>query len=64
MFFARFKSEEKATVESESGLFLTLILGTSGALNENPRPLFNKNIPTINGKLLFTLGKWFSNEEK
>ena len=64
LVFAGFKKEEKATVESESGLFLTLRLGTSGALNENPRPLFNKKIPTINVKLLLTLGKLFSNEEK
>ena len=32
------------------GLFLTLGSGTSGARNENLRPLFNTNIPPISGK--------------
>ena len=32
------------------GLFLTLGQGTSGARNENLRPLFNTNIPPISGK--------------
>ena len=35
---------------SESGLFLTLSLGTSSARNENLRPLLNRNIPLISGK--------------
>ena len=32
------------------GLFLALSLGTSGSRNENLRPLFNTNIPSISGK--------------
>ena len=47
---AEIKSEEKATLESESGLFLTLRSGTSGAQNENLRPLINTSIPLISGK--------------
>ena len=35
------ESEEKAILVSESGLFLTLGLGTSSAQNENLRPLLN-----------------------
>ena len=58
------KERKNQKIESESGLFLTLRLGTSGALNENPRPFLNKTIRTINRKLLLTLGKRFSNEEK
>ena len=34
------ESEEKATLESESYIFLTLSLGISGAQNKNLRPHF------------------------
>ena len=44
------EGEEKAILECESGLFLTLGLGTSSARNENIRPLLNRNIPLISGK--------------
>ena len=37
----------KATLESESGLFLTLENGTSGARNKNVRPLFSINIQGV-----------------
>ena len=54
------------------GLFLALSLGTSGSRNENLRPLFNTNIPSISGKYgpknhfrpTFDFGTWFSREEK
>ena len=50
------------TFTYQNGLFLTLHLGTSGARNENLRPLLNTNIPPINGKYgqkpLLTTGKW------
>ena len=43
------KSEEKAILESDGGLFLTLGSGTSSAQNENLKPLFITNIPIISG---------------
>ena len=38
--YALSESEEKVTLESESYIFLTLSLGTSGAQNKNLRPHF------------------------
>ena len=57
---ARFESEEKAILVSESGLFLTLGSGTSSARNENLKPLLNRNIPLISGKygLRTTFDHW------
>ena len=37
----------KNTLESESGVFLTLGSGTFGSQNKNLRPLLNTNIPPI-----------------
>ena len=45
-----YTSEEKVIFTYSNDLFLTLGSGTSGAPNENLRPLLNTNIPLISEK--------------
>ena len=58
----------KCTLESESGLFLTLCLGISGAQNENLRPNIQQIYPQLVGKIIsetnFATLKWFSYARK
>ena len=65
MFF--FQSLD-TSLESESGLFLTLCLGISGAQNENLRPNIQQIYPQLVGKIIsetnFATLKWFSYARK
>ena len=56
------------SLESESGLFLTLCLGIFGAQNENLRPNIQQIYPQLVGKIIsetnFATLKWFSYARK